>query len=213
MSEHSAPVSETASGVSYGGDDNPFHSIENATKYKFGGYHPLEFGDELHNDRYRIIHRLGHGGFSTVWLALDRHHESTSASPDASKGKPNSRYVAVKIGRADNQTDEAVTLRQLQAQLLPLAPGECPFFVRMRAEFEIHGPNGTHRCIVAELLGPSVRAAKECRAIEGSYHLLPVCRVASGGAVCEGLGVSPLPGDRARRYVFPAGLDFSLESD
>jgi serine/threonine-protein kinase SRPK3 len=172
MSEHSVPISENsdiASGLSCDFHDSPWERIENSTKYKPGGYHPLEIGDELHNGRYRIIHRLGHGGYSTVWLALDRHHEGITP-PDPRKP----RYVAVKIASAKKQTNEAATLRQLQDQLVPCKPGEYPLFVRLLDEFEIHGPNGLHHCLVTELLGPSIRAAKGCIAIEGSYHLLPV---------------------------------------
>jgi serine/threonine-protein kinase SRPK3 len=43
--------------------------LELIENYRPGGYHPVEIGDELHNSRYRILHRLGHGAFSTVWLA------------------------------------------------------------------------------------------------------------------------------------------------
>ena len=39
--------------------------------YRPTGYHPIHFGDMLHDGRYRIIHKLGYGAFSTVWLAND----------------------------------------------------------------------------------------------------------------------------------------------
>jgi hypothetical protein len=44
--------------------------IENIRKYCPGGYHPVRLGDKF-NDRYIVEHKLGHGGFSTVWLAQD----------------------------------------------------------------------------------------------------------------------------------------------
>jgi serine/threonine protein kinase len=44
---------------------------ENAARYKPGGYHPVKLGDKLGTDRYQILHKLGYGGFSTVWLAKD----------------------------------------------------------------------------------------------------------------------------------------------
>ncbi|KJZ76458.1 hypothetical protein HIM_04187 [Hirsutella minnesotensis 3608] len=43
---------------------------ENLDKYPEGGYHPIEIGNILH-DRYHIVDKLGCGGWSTVWLALD----------------------------------------------------------------------------------------------------------------------------------------------
>lgn len=42
-----------------------------ASKYYYQGlYYPICIGDVLAH-RYRIEHKLGHGGFSTVWLARD----------------------------------------------------------------------------------------------------------------------------------------------
>ncbi|KAL4897599.1 kinase-like domain-containing protein [Aspergillus ambiguus] len=37
-----------------------------------GGYHPVSLGDTVKNGRYSVRHKLGWGGFSTVWLAKDR---------------------------------------------------------------------------------------------------------------------------------------------
>lgn len=36
-----------------------------------GYYDPVRIG-ELLNQRYQVVHKLGRGGFSTVWLAFDR---------------------------------------------------------------------------------------------------------------------------------------------
>ncbi|KNZ76817.1 Lysine-specific demethylase 3A [Termitomyces sp. J132] len=47
-----------------------YHVVENVEKYAPGGYHPVLFGDVYH-DRYHIVHKLGHGSFSTVWLTRD----------------------------------------------------------------------------------------------------------------------------------------------
>ncbi|KAF8535342.1 hypothetical protein BDD12DRAFT_808653 [Trichophaea hybrida] len=49
---------------------------------------------------------------------------------------------------------------------------ECPFIISMLDEFKVKGLNGTHRCIVTELLGPSVAAVKECSDIDST--ILPV---------------------------------------
>lgn len=41
-------------------------------RYTKGGYHPITLGDFLDNGRYKILHKLGWGGYSTVWAARDK---------------------------------------------------------------------------------------------------------------------------------------------
>lgn len=43
-------------------------------RYTYKGYHPVHLGDQFKDDRYRIIHKLGHGGYSTVWVARDQRY-------------------------------------------------------------------------------------------------------------------------------------------
>jgi serine/threonine protein kinase len=59
--------------------------VERLEYYRPGGYHPIQIGNYLH-ERYRIVHKLGYGSFSTVWLARDEQA---------------SKYVAVKLCTAD----------------------------------------------------------------------------------------------------------------
>lgn len=40
-------------------------------RYRPGGYHPIHIGDILKEGRYKIIQKLGFGGYSTVWAARD----------------------------------------------------------------------------------------------------------------------------------------------
>jgi serine/threonine-protein kinase SRPK3 len=44
---------------------------EDIERYERGGFHPVHLGDRYDGGRYKIIHKLGAGGFSTVWLAQD----------------------------------------------------------------------------------------------------------------------------------------------
>lgn len=50
--------------------------------YDQGGFHPVHLGDSFDNNHYRVIHKLGYGGYATVWLAQDNKRH---------------RYVALKI--------------------------------------------------------------------------------------------------------------------
>lgn len=40
-------------------------------RYLLGGYHPIVLGDLFKDGRYIVLHKLGWGGFSTVWAAKD----------------------------------------------------------------------------------------------------------------------------------------------
>ena len=51
---------------------NLLYFEEKIAKYQPGGYHPVCLGDTFKDGRYKIHHKLGWGGFSTVWLARDR---------------------------------------------------------------------------------------------------------------------------------------------
>lgn len=46
-------------------DAEPLHH------YTRGGYHPVTLGSFLANGRYKILQKLGWGGYSTVWAARD----------------------------------------------------------------------------------------------------------------------------------------------
>ena len=78
-------------------DEVFFHAIEDAEsmgRYCPGGYHPVSIGDRWH-DRYRVVDKLGHGSYSTVWLAGDERL---------------GRLVAVKVCTADATQRESEVL-------------------------------------------------------------------------------------------------------
>ncbi|KAJ5929206.1 kinase-like protein [Penicillium verhagenii] len=60
--------------------------VEDLDRYRPGGYHPLKIGDDLNDGRYRLVDKLGYGGYSTIWLVRDLQM---------------ARYVAVKAIAAD----------------------------------------------------------------------------------------------------------------
>ncbi|KAM3501707.1 hypothetical protein MY11210_009303 [Beauveria gryllotalpidicola] len=113
--------------------------------YRPGGYHPVLLGDLFNNGQYKVIRKLGEGSYSTVWLACDEWEK---------------RYVALKIlvAEASGQASEVRILRHIAGA----APAEAQRYVtQLLGEFEHRGPNGTHRCLVFEPMGPSVNTMVE----------------------------------------------------
>ncbi|PLB39606.1 serine/threonine-protein kinase, partial [Aspergillus candidus] len=113
--------------------------------YRPGGYHPVVLGDIFNNGQYKVIRKLGEGSYSTVWLARDL---------------KSSRYVALKIlvSEISGSTTELRVLRHITK----VAPVEgTPHITRVLGEFEHHGPNGVHKCLVFEPMGPSVNTMVE----------------------------------------------------
>ncbi|KAI1423488.1 serine protein kinase [Xylaria sp. FL1777] len=113
--------------------------------YRPGGYHPVHFGDVFDNGRYKVIRKLGEGCYSTVWLARDNWEE---------------RYVALKILVSDpvGSTDETRILDHLSW----VAPVQAARHVtQLLDSFEHTGPNGTHKCLVFEPMGPNVNTMVE----------------------------------------------------
>lgn len=111
---------------------NWIRGVEKLEKYRPGGYHPINIGDVL-NGRYHIADKLGFGGYSTVWLALDTRLK---------------QYVAVKVNIADSLPRESKALKDLSDSVILSScshPGRdlVPVFLD---EFEVQGPNGRHMC-------------------------------------------------------------------
>lgn len=104
--------------------------VERLDGYRPGGYHPIQLNDKL-QERYLIVEKLGHGSYSTIWLARD---------------EKLSRYVAVKIGIADHSSKEAQILGQLS--VCPVNDLSERLIPPVLDHFELKGPNGTHSCLV-----------------------------------------------------------------
>ncbi|XP_043645782.1 SRSF protein kinase 1 [Drosophila teissieri] len=111
--------------------------------YCKGGYHPVNIGD-LFQGRYHVIRKLGWGHFSTVWLCWDLQEKS---------------YVAIKIVKsaphfAETAKDEIKILRTVR-ETDPSNPRRHKT-VQMLDDFKITGVNGTHICMVFEVLGDNL---------------------------------------------------------
>lgn len=112
--------------------------------YRPGGYHPVVLGD-VFNHQYKVIRKLGEGSYSTVWLAHDLN---------------NSRYVALKM--LVSEVSESTTELRILRHIIEYAPEEgSRYITRLLDEFEHRGPNGLHKCLVLEPMGPSVNTMVE----------------------------------------------------
>ncbi|GJE88223.1 kinase-like protein [Phanerochaete sordida] len=130
--------------------------------YVKGGYHPVHIGDTFSDGRYVVVRKLGWGHFSTVWLAKDT--------------KMN-RHVALKIVKsAPRYTETALDEIKLLQRLItsttpptqptpenpnpPLSPAQThpgkSHVISFLDHFRHKGPNGTHVCMVFEVLGENL---------------------------------------------------------
>ena len=129
------------------------YNIEDVEDYEPGGYHPISIGDTFDQGRYRILHKLGFGGSSTVWLARD-HRE----------GKDRGRIVTLKAIRADMSSlspGEIPELAISQKLLQPLPPFHSADFQTVDHNFLVQGPNGSHRFLIYPLAGPNILAMSD----------------------------------------------------
>nr|NP_001074138.1 SRSF protein kinase 1b [Danio rerio]AAI29461.1 Serine/arginine-rich protein specific kinase 1b [Danio rerio] len=113
---------------------------EDPNDYCKGGYHHVRIGD-LFNGRYHVIRKLGWGHFSTVWLAWD------------TQGK---RFVAMKVVKsAEHYTETALDEIKLLKAVRNTDQNDPSRekVVQLLDDFKISGVNGTHVCMVFEVLG------------------------------------------------------------
>ncbi|KZV75818.1 kinase-like protein [Peniophora sp. CONT] len=127
----------------------PDSDVEEAEDYQLGGFHPIAIGDCFCEGRYKVMHKLGFGGSSTVWLARDRY----GAKP----------LVALKALRADASpacTDELSSLA-IPKMLQTVLPSSINI-VTIEDYFFVQGPNGSHMFLVSPLAGPPVVSMSCC---------------------------------------------------
>ncbi|KAF3343341.1 hypothetical protein VdG2_08491 [Verticillium dahliae VDG2] len=116
---------------------NWIDGVERLEQYEPGGYHPVMINDLLHG-RYRVVDKLGFGGYSTIWLAQDDQLR---------------RYVAVKVGvanpalsRHEPRILRALTRPSSASHAAPKGIDTCDAIPSILDEFDVQGPNGTHTC-------------------------------------------------------------------
>ncbi|CAG8455747.1 11086_t:CDS:2 [Diversispora eburnea] len=117
---------------------------EDLEDYCKGGYHPVRIDDTFNEGAYVVVRKLGWGHFSTVWLARDVRKN---------------RHVALKVVKsAPHYTETALDEIKLLQKIVdanPNAPGR-KHVVELLDHFYHRGPNGTHVCMVFEVLGENL---------------------------------------------------------
>lgn len=117
-----------------------FPNVEPIEDYRSGGFHPVHLHG-IYAERYRVLHKLGHGGFSTVWLTRDELLQ---------------RPISLNILKSEVSTtctelESLESLRRCTVQ----HPGR-KHAMSILDHFKIEEPNGTHACLVSQVAGPSV---------------------------------------------------------
>ncbi|PQE05632.1 cmgc srpk kinase protein [Rutstroemia sp. NJR-2017a BBW] len=117
---------------------------EDSEDYCKGGYHPVQVGENFKDGKYTVVRKLGWGHFSTVWLSRDNTTQ---------------KHVALKVVRsAAHYTETAIDEIKLLNKIVgakPDHPGR-KHVVSLLDSFEHKGPNGTHVCMVFEVLGENL---------------------------------------------------------
>ncbi|XP_032234665.2 SRSF protein kinase 1 isoform X2 [Nematostella vectensis] len=166
--EDPKPKGKSGSVSSYNEDDyevdenSDDEEQEDPNDYCKGGYHPVQLGD-LFNNRYSVIRKLGWGHFSTVWLAWD-----------VSENK----YVALKIVKsASHYTETAIDEMKLLRTVHTADPKHHghKHVVQLTDDFKIVGINGSHICMVFEVLGHNLLKL----IIKSNYKGIPIKLVKS----------------------------------
>ncbi|KAI0425572.1 kinase-like domain-containing protein [Xylaria sp. FL1042] len=112
--------------------------LEEISRYNRGGFHPIHIEDVL-NDRFKVVHKLGNGGFGTVWLCRDLQLE---------------KWRAVKVIAADASSDstEVEMFEFLMTNSSREELDQNHITVPLES-FWIDGPNGRHLCLVMQVYG------------------------------------------------------------
>ncbi|KAF5615020.1 dis1-suppressing kinase dsk1 [Fusarium tjaetaba] len=111
--------------------------------YRPGGFHPVHLGDLFNDGQFKVIRKLGEGAYSTVWLAHDLR---------------NSRYVALKILISETTEETSHELHVLHHLAKVGSQDRIGHVTQLLTDFEHKGPNGIHKCLVFEPMGPSVNS-------------------------------------------------------
>lgn len=146
---NSSPTSEDASSSSYrllplyhpGAYFKGWRG-ERFDQYATGTLPPVHLGD-IYESRYRIIFKMGHGSYSTVWLAIDLQEDE--------------RHVALKFLQAEKESEakiyDLLAMTEGQDEHHNLEAGR-EFVMELLGSFQIKRNSLTYTVLVSEVLIP-----------------------------------------------------------
>lgn len=112
---------------------------EDPNLYPRGLCYPIRIG-EFVAPRYRIVHKLGHGAFSTVWMAHDTVDDTDVALKIAMLGQSTANECNTRDKIMESITDTDRTHLLLH-----------------KDSFSLPSPHGQHQVLVFPLQGPNLR--------------------------------------------------------
>ncbi|KAJ0123960.1 hypothetical protein J7T55_012433 [Diaporthe amygdali] len=124
--------------------------------------YPMAIGQRLDGGRYQILHRLGHGGFSTVRMAKDTTAGAKGAEVVALKFIANSHASGTESddGEMEYQMHKLIQSRKIDKSHLLLC----------QDTFTLRGPHGSHRVLVLPLAGPGLHTRNVLWQIKPAFH-------------------------------------------
>lgn len=137
---------------------------EDLDLYLPGRYLTVHLGD-VFNDRYMVVHKLGYGQYSTVWLARDLRcafGPVNSQYEDMCLKLPRvNRNVALKILTAESYGGEKDIYELSILRHIKAANTDHPGYkhvICLLDEFRHAGPHGVHVCLVFDVMGENLVA-------------------------------------------------------
>jgi serine/threonine protein kinase len=145
-------------------------ACEDPQRYLQGLYYPICIGETLAG-RYRIEHKLGHGGFSTVWMARDTLRKTDMALK-----------IMIPGGSAEREYE-------MQREIIRTVRDTSHLTV-YQDTFSLHGPHGDHRVLVLPLQGPNLRDYQRQKPVDiqmsAARQLLQAIKQLSDGGIVHG---------------------------
>jgi serine/threonine-protein kinase SRPK3 len=149
---------------------------EEPINYEEGGFYPVQVGEVLGRN-YKIVRKLGCGGYSTVWLAEDLRCKVGQKALTNRDGQA----VALKVMAHSAPCGEIDILKRLQSiKGTPAAE----YVVQMLDFFEHPGPEGNHPCLVMDLMWQDVYTFLEGYYYDGAGRLPLVKEISRQSLEC-----------------------------